>query len=226
VRLHFIVEGQTEETFVNRVITPHLATYSIWGDARCVMTSRKHRKIYRGGIFSYTMVKKDIILWMKEDKNSDVAFTTMFDLYALPSDFPGYDEARKLKSVYDRIAILEEAMYRDISLPNFIPYFQLHEFEALLLADPQQLDWEYFEHDKAIRNLIRIVSSFDSPELINDGSTTSPSKRIIHEIPEYEGMKASVGPLVAEKIGLGNLRKKCQHFNEWLLKLEQWNAPN
>ena len=26
-RLHFIVEGQTEETFVNRVLVPHLATY-------------------------------------------------------------------------------------------------------------------------------------------------------------------------------------------------------
>ncbi len=26
VRLHFIVEGQTEETFINRVIIPHLAS--------------------------------------------------------------------------------------------------------------------------------------------------------------------------------------------------------
>ncbi len=41
IRLHFIVEGQTEETFVNQTLRPHLANISIWVKARCVMTSRK-----------------------------------------------------------------------------------------------------------------------------------------------------------------------------------------
>ena len=49
VRLHFIVEGQTEETFVNRVLGPHLANQSIWAKARCVLTSRKRGIKHRGG---------------------------------------------------------------------------------------------------------------------------------------------------------------------------------
>jgi hypothetical protein len=34
-------------------------------------------------------------------------------------------------------------------------------------------------------------------------------------------MKVSVGPLVAEKIGLAALREKCRHFSDWLTKLER-----
>lgn len=220
-RLHFIVEGQTEETFVNRVLVPHLATQLAWGKARCVMTSRRRSIIYRGGLKSYSKAKRDIVLWMKEDQNPDAFFTTMFDLYALPSDFPDYDEARRLEDPRERVARLEEAMRRDIDHPRFIPYLQLHEFEALLLADPQKLEWEYPEHDQAIRNILQMASGFVSPELIDDGENTAPSKRIIREIPEYEGMKASAGPLAAERIGLPVLRGKCGHFGEWLSRLEQ-----
>ena len=41
IRLHCIVEGQTEEAFVNQVIRPHLAERSIWVCARQVLTSRR-----------------------------------------------------------------------------------------------------------------------------------------------------------------------------------------
>ena len=60
IRLHFIVEGQTEETFVNQTLRPHLAKLCIWADARCVMTSRQRGLKHRGGISSYAKVKKDI----------------------------------------------------------------------------------------------------------------------------------------------------------------------
>ncbi len=220
VRLHFIVEGQTEETFVNRVIIPHLASYSVWGDVRCVMTGRKRGVIHRGGVVSYERARKDIMLWMKEDQKPDSAFTTMFDLYALPSDFPAYEEAGKASSPYTRASELEEAMIRDVGHRRFTPYIQLHEYEALLLADPQKLDCRYFDCPKAIQNLVEMVAGFDSPELIDDGVTTAPSKRIIREIPEYEGMKTSAGPLVAEHIGLPTLRRKCRHFDQWLSQLE------
>jgi hypothetical protein len=49
-RLNFIVEGQTEETFVNRMITSHLATYSINVSVRCVTTGRKQGHVFRGGM--------------------------------------------------------------------------------------------------------------------------------------------------------------------------------
>ena len=220
VRLHFIVEGQTEETFVNRVLRPHLATLSIWTKARCVLTSRRRGVKYRGGIKRYAQAEGDIRAWMIEDRNSDARFTTMFDLYHLPTDFPGYKDAARISDSYQRVRTLEEALRGDIDDLRFIPYFQLHEFEALLLSDPQKLDSQFPDRSARIQRLVELVSTFDSPELINEGSTTAPSKRITDEIPEYERRKQSAGPIVAEKIGLSALRSKCEHFGEWLKSLE------
>lgn len=221
IRLHVIVEGQTEETFVNVVLANHFGRFDIVTNVRCVMTSRRHGVKHQGGLTSYTRAAKDIILWMKEDQNSDAYFTTMFDLYALPNDFPGYDESRQIAEAYDRVAHLEKSLAREVDHRRFIPYLQLHEFEALVLSDPTKLDSAFPGRDKAIASLVDMCEEFDSPELIDDGHESAPSKRIIQEIPEYEGRKSSVGPLTAEKIGLDVLRAKCRHFAEWLDGIEK-----
>ena len=222
IRLNFIVEGQTEEAFVNQILSPYLAGFEVWVQVRCVQTSRSRNIKHRGGIDSYGKAKNDINAWIKEDRNSDVRFTTMFDVYGLPTNFPGYKDAKQSSDPYGRVKVLEDALGEDISDRRFIPHFQLHEFEALLLSDPQKLDSQ-FDNSTGIRRLVDMVAGFDSPELINDGNNTAPSKRIIDEIPEYERMKVSAGPIVAEKIGLPTLRLKCKHFGEWLCKLETLN---
>ena len=221
VRLHFIVEGQTEETFVNRTLCPHLANLSVWVKARRVMTSRRRGVGHRGGIGNYAQAKRDINAWMMEDQNPDARFTTMFDLYGLPRDFPGFEDAARRPDPYERVGILEDSLSEGISDSRFIPYLQLHEFETLLLSDPQKFDSQFYDRSVGIRRLVEVVSGFESPERINDGINTAPSKRIADEIPEYGRMKASAGPIVAEKIGLPTLRLKCQHFGEWLGKLER-----
>ena len=60
IRLNFIVEGQTEETFINRQLVPYLAERSIWASVRCVQTSRKRNTKYRGGLTSYAQARDDI----------------------------------------------------------------------------------------------------------------------------------------------------------------------
>lgn len=122
VRLHFIVEGQTEETFVNRVLRPYLATLSIWAKVRCVLTSRRHGVKYRGGISGYAQAESDIRAWMIEDQNSDARFTTMFDLYRLPTDFPNYKDAARIPDPYRRVTALEEALGEDIADQRFTEY--------------------------------------------------------------------------------------------------------
>jgi len=67
---------------------------------------------------------------------------------------------------------------------------------------------------------VKLRDHAGSPELIDDGHDTAPSKRIARLIPEYAGMKASAGPLIAAKIGLAAIRQRCSHFDEWLKKLE------
>ena len=220
IRLHFIVEGQTEETFVNQVLKPHLGDHYVWADARCVLTSRRGGVKHRGGFRNYAQPQRDIVSWLREDQNADARFTTAFDLYRLPSDFPGYGDAQAADDPYEKVRILEAALRDDIGDWRFIPYLQLHEFEALLLSEPDQLAPHFTDGEARIRNLVDMAGQIGNPELINDGPDTAPSKRIIAEIPEYKGMKSSAGPIVAEKIGLTNLRTRCRHFGEWVSQLE------
>ena len=221
IRLNLIVEGQTEEIFVDNLLVPHLGAYSVWASARCVMTKRTARAKYSGGIPNYAKAKNDILNWLREDRGADARFTTMFDLYGLPNGFPGYEDAARLNSPYDRVGTLEDALREDISDCRFIPYIQLHEFEALLLSDPGKFDVHFLNDDAGIRNLAQLVSAYESPELIDMGTETSPSNRIIKEIPRYEKQKPLAGPRVAGAIGLPAIRAKCRHFAEWLDELEK-----
>jgi hypothetical protein len=220
VCLNITTEGKSELNFVKDILADHLSCYKIWATARSVLTSRDKRtsRQYRGGLVSYEKAKKDIHNWLKQEKDSNSRFTTMFDFYALPTDFPDYDKAKSLLDPYQQVEMQEEAMARDIGDDRFIPYIQLHEFEALILASPQALEWEYLAHEQAIRNLIAMVGE-QNPELINGGENTAPSKRILQEIPEYN--KALCAVSVSKKIGLERMRQKCPHFQAWLCRLER-----
>lgn len=223
IRLHITTEGQTEEGFVRQLLIPHLAQYGVYAAVRCVLTNRdkKSSREYRGGLLNYAVAKKDICNWLKEDRNAECRFTTMFDFYALPSNFPGYEAACHYSDPYVRVRKLEESLRKDIGDARFIPYIQLHEFEALILADPRKLNCEYLESDTGIANLEKLVQNI-KPELIDDGAKTAPSKRIAKEIPEYD--KAFAGPRVAAKIGLIKMKERCPHFAEWLAMLENLNS--
>ena len=64
VRVNAIVEGQTEETFIKRVLAPHLGSLQVFMTARSVETSRRRATIYRGGVLDYGRVKGDLVRWM------------------------------------------------------------------------------------------------------------------------------------------------------------------
>ena len=82
----------------------------------------------------------------------------MFDLYALPVDFPGFEDAARTNQPYQRVQTLEDALGMDIADPRFVPYIQLHEFEALLLSDPSMLDSQFHGYEDEIRNLVEMAS--------------------------------------------------------------------
>ena len=220
IRLNMIVEGKTEELFVKRMLTEHLACTGVYVSVRRVQTGRKAGRIYRGGMTNYLKAKNDIRRWMNEDKDRNARFSTMFDLYGLPKDFPGFDESGKFPDPYLRINILEKAFGDDIQDIRFVPYIQLHEYESLILTDPDKFETIFIGRSQQIANLRKMTEKLSSPELIDDGPETSPSKRIIRQIPEYETLKSTAGPLIAQKIGLVKIRRKCPHFNQWFSKLE------
>jgi hypothetical protein len=224
VRLNVLAEGQTEEAFVYQVLAPHLADHGVVATARCVTTRRDRRRphqVFRGGFRDFGKALRDLQRWMAEDAGA--FFTTMFDLYALPNDFPDYVSSVQMPDPYARVRRLEQALQGLVNDRRLIPYIQLHEFEALLLTEPAKFDWHYLEHDRAIGRLVALSESVSSPELINDSPETAPSKRIINEIPDYQ--KAVAGPMIAQKIGISAMRARCPHFAEWLDKLEALDQP-
>lgn len=220
-RLHITAEGQTEESFVNKTLKQHLAQFGVYADVRCVLTGKKNAKTFRGGMTTYERAKKDISRWLREEAgNGDVVFTTMFDFYALPDDFPGFQEALILKDPYEKVAKVEEAFDADIADSRFIPYIQLHEFETLLFVNPEKFEIEFIDETKKITKLKAIADEFGNPELINQGAETAPSKRIINIFSDYANNKPTIGSMVAHEIGVDALRGACKHFNQWLTKLE------
>ena len=216
--LHIIAEGPTEANFVNQTLRQHLARFSVDVHVLVVTTKELPDFTHRGGIGNYAKPARDIRLLLSQHSNLDVRFTTMFDLYQLPEDFPGYAVAASHNDPYQRVYALEDALAEDIDDSRFFPYVQLHEFEALLLSDPQKFDSQFDDYAHGISNLVAMVSQFQSPEHVNDDNP--PSKRINQELLNYNSWKASVGPIVAEKIGLPTIRAKCAHFANWLAKLE------
>ncbi len=227
-RLCVIAEGKTEQLFATRLLTPHLADRGvIVHRPGLVETSRKHGK--RGGLLNYDQVKRFIQHWLRQEHGSDTYFTTMFDMYRLPRRFPGYERAMTLENKYARVAELESAFAADLDDRRFIPYFQLHEFEAILFADPKAFAQYYGGDEQLSRKLEAlecVAEKFGNPELIDDGEQTAPSKRIIEQFPDYKARRSTAGPIIAEAIGLAKIRSACRHFDEWLTKLEKLDAPS
>ncbi len=228
IRLHIVVEGQTEEGFCNTVLFPYLQKAGIHPDVRLTWHGKRSTPgTQGGGAKSYQAIKGDIRRWMREDRGGDAWFTTMFDLYGLPTDFPRIAQPKAIVNPYETVAALERAFKDDVCEGDdcfwrFIPYLQLHEFEALLFSDPRQLEWEFIEahHQPGIQTLVNLAESLINPELIDEGPETAPSKRIIRSIPEYKGRKSNAGPSVANKIGIDLIRQRCMHFDGWLKQLE------
>lgn len=222
-RLHFFVEGQTEQTFADTVLKPHLANFGVFmRKPTLIAHAHKKGKVHKGGGRNFLAMQKDIHTRLKEDSGSDVFFTTMIDLYDLPANFPGIEEAEKLRHIpYKRVEALEKSWFDETENRRFIPFIQLHEFEAYLFCDVSRFDFFFDDPDSEISVLRKIADQFQSPELIDDGQHTAPSKRVGGQFPEYEDSKPTIGSQIAERIGLDNIRSKCPHFDAWLERLEK-----
>ena len=139
IRVNVVVEGQTEEGFVKQVLSPYLFDKNIVITPRLVLRNRSRGSKARGGMYDYARPKWDIQQWMSNEKTAYC--TTMFDLYALPTDFPGMNDIPPGSTPHQRVRHLEQAFSTDLGNPRgFIPYLQLHEFEAILFSDIDILD--------------------------------------------------------------------------------------
>lgn len=229
VIINILCEGQTEERFVSKVLKPYFEDCGIVLKPRILLTSKK--KNQRGGMISYSQAKRDIENWISENRNRKSEthyYTTMFDFYALPSDFPGMDEIEKYIDAYDKVSVVERAMAEKFQVRDFIPYIQLHEFEALLLSDVPQIVAKFPMQERTITKLQKVLDGCNgNPELVNTGRTTAPSKRIVAVVEEsrkYKYHKVQDGVDIACRIGIEAMMNQCNHFKEWIDKLIALNV--
>jgi len=212
-RVRILVEGQTEETFVNDILSPHLNQVGVYPHTFLI------RK--KGGSFAYQRARKEILNSLKEDKT--LICTTMVDFYGMPKDWPGRIESQSCQNYQDKAQKVEQALSEDIvtqmgdswNPAQFIPYVQMHEFEALLFSDISVLAADNL---RISMQLACILGSFSCPEEINDNYDTCPSRRIKRHIENY--VKTVDGIIATHKIGLEKMRQECPHFNTWIAKLE------
>ncbi len=214
-KIHILVEGQTEETFVRRILEPHLSARDTYPIPILVKTGHaKGGAAFKGGFIPYGRMKRDI-LHLLGDRSATLV-TTMLDFCGLADDFPGKRRTPN-GSCYERASFLEEEFRRDIGHDKFLPYLMLHEFEAMLFVAPEHVA-ELFPSSDAEAKLLVAKRSFQTPEEINDRPETCPSARILGCLPEFK--KTLHGPLAINRIGLERIRGECRHLDAWLKRLE------
>ncbi len=217
-----IVEGKTEEIFINSILREYLALKKIYMTP--IQISKPGQK---GGDVRFSRAIKDISLHLKQ--RSDTYISSFFDYYGIKGNWPGLNEAQcksdpsEIASVINTATQLavDEKLSDYRSDIRFIPYIAVHEFESLLFSDSRKI--------ASVLNVNKvkvdaIIDQFRDPEKINNSPETAPSKRLEDLYSRYK--KTSTGITVARNIGIPKMRDKCKVFDSWLNQLEALNPQS
>jgi hypothetical protein len=231
ITVYVIVEGQTENAVLNKLLGTHLGAMGI--DLHCPIVKLG---IGRGGVkwLRFEEFSEQIQRFLKDRRTPVV--TTFFDYYGLPfGEGRGWDFVQKAKTDVGfrgldvTVKSIEDEIHRlvteGLDLPNvkdrFMPYIQLHELEALFFAEPDKLA-NVFENAALEQDFVKAVTDCGGCEKINDSPQTAPSKRINAAFPKYIKGRSDLahGPRLAEKLDLVTVREACPRFDAWVSKLE------
>lgn len=221
IRIHVICEGQTEEMFINDVLSEQFIPLGIY-----LYPSLIGKPGHKGGNFKFERVLSDVETLLLGDTKSYC--TTFFDFYGLPEDFPGKREAVTLSNIKTKQNMINDRLVQQLSMHinesamrRFIPYIQLYEFEGLLFSDPKSMASEVGRPD-LVDKFAAIRNKFETPEHVNNSTDTAPSKRIKNHFVQYD--KVIHGSLIALEIGVKTICAECYLFDEWINKLKSVKA--
>ena len=129
-RLIIVCEGPTEQEFCKDVLCPYFQSKGIILEYPTI----KHSN---GGIVSWATLKKQLHNHLYE---GNTIVSMLIDFYRIKDSysFPGWMEAKQINEISEKMKFLFDEMKKDIDSDlrsRFIPYIQIHEFEALLFSD-------------------------------------------------------------------------------------------
>lgn len=209
-RLYIIVEGQTEQEFVNEQIAPYLRQHGIYQVTPILIHTSRNA---RGGFVNYQHLKNDAKRLLSSSKN-DFVVSMFVDFFRCP-EVPQKERWSGKTNHPDQIMEMEKCIHEDINDTRFIPYIQLHEFEALLFASND--GFTAFLSEEQAKKTQLIIASYDNPEDINTTPEGAPSKRLLAIKDDYD--KVIEGNLIALEIGFLKIMEKCPRFKTWIEKL-------
>jgi hypothetical protein len=220
--IQLVVEGATERDFVRDVLAPELAK------ASCYVTAALIGKVgHKGGDIRFDRAINDIKNHLLQ--RSDTVISTMFDYFRLDTHWPGMAEIQRLENSGRPLSALEiadvlesatqQALITQFPTLNiqhrFIPYFELHEYEALLFSDTDILSVQTSINRVTLK---AIVDAYPTPEDINQGIDTAPAKRL-EQLTNHRYKKVKMGVTIAKEIGIMTMRQQCPNFNRWVGRL-------
>ena len=208
-RLYIIVEGQTEQEFVNSMIAPYMQQHGVYTVTPLLIRTSKTG---RGGFVNYEHLKNDTKKLLSS-KKIDFVVSTFVDFFRMP-EVPQKERWEKKATHIEQVEEMEQCIAEDINDSRFIPYIQLHEFEALLFSSNKGFE-SFFSEDNA-KDTQHIIDNFNNPEDINTTPTGAPSKRLLAIKDDYD--KVIEGNLIALEIGINDILAKCPRFRAWIEK--------
>ena len=215
VYIYAIVEGKTEQEFINQVLAPYLQIKNIY--LTPIQITKKGQK---GGDVKFSRVINDVKSYIGQSHIT--AITTFVDYYGL-KEWPGLSEINHsmghtqiARLLNDRAKAEVLALYPN-SQVKFIPYMAMYEFEALLFSDVNILALNLGVDENEVS---KIVQTCTEPEQINNSRETAPSKRLNQLNIDGQFRKTTQGIAIAKAIGIDHIRQHCPLFNQWVDELE------
>jgi len=205
IRIALSVEGQTENEFCRKVLTPFFRNNDIEMTPIIVTTSKDAcgRK-YKGGCINIDRIRNEI-----------QKLLSSFDYVSTFYDFYSFNNRPT-----DNVDELEKIIFELFNNRKLIPYIQKYEFETLLFSKPDYFRG-YFGDDTVATKMEEIIANFSDIESINNSPETAPSKRMesLFELKKERYDKVAHGEGIAYDIGLTEMRAKAKRFDAWVKKI-------
>jgi len=217
--LIFLVEGETEQEFINRILAPYLVSRGLNTEIRPIMIE------ISGGGHGYNNIEhlKNTIRPVLNRIDQPIV-TTLIDHYGINSDrkLPGFTTiitTNTEERLQQMEAILQSEIQKIKAYRFFIPYIQRHEFETLLFANPV-VGFD-LEKNEIKEEVVKLCGEFESIEDINCTPEGAPSKRLgrIYKDQKKKYNKVADAVDIIELTGIETVLDKCPRFKNWVEKL-------